>query len=75
MPNPKHKHTRARRDTRRAQNWKMEALSASACSHCGGRHVPHRVCPHCGFYDGQLVVRKKENKSKDKPQGGEGAAQ
>jgi len=26
--------------------------------------VPHRICPHCGFYDGSLVLPKKEKKSK-----------
>lgn len=64
MPNPKRKHTRARRDSRRAANWKLELGVASVCSNCGGHHVPHRVCPQCGFYDGVLVVPKKVKKKK-----------
>ncbi|MBI3548033.1 MAG: 50S ribosomal protein L32 [Elusimicrobia bacterium] len=68
MPNPKRKHTRSRRDSRRSANWKLEIGAASVCSQCGGHHVPHRVCPHCGFYGGSLVVPRKDKKKK----GGEG---
>jgi len=71
MPNPKRKHTRSRRDSRRASNWRLETRGASACSNCGGEHEPHRVCPHCGFYKGVLVVPKKEKKSRGE-QGQEG---
>jgi hypothetical protein len=24
--------------------------------------MPHRVCPSCGFYNGELIVAKKEKK-------------
>ena len=27
-----------------------------ACPNCGQPHVPHRVCPECGFYKGRTVV-------------------
>ncbi|MEK7746555.1 MAG: 50S ribosomal protein L32 [Elusimicrobiota bacterium] len=69
MPNPKRKHTRSRRDSRRAANWKLETAGMSTCSHCGALRPPHQVCPHCGFYNGQLVVPKKEKKSKGKGKG------
>ena len=71
MPNPKRKHTRSRRDSRRSQNWKLEALSASGCSNCGGLRPPHTVCPHCGFYNGKLVVAPKQKKDKAGEEGGE----
>lgn len=29
------------------------------CSNCGAFILPHRVCPECGFYDGELVVAPK----------------
>ncbi|HVE13573.1 MAG TPA: 50S ribosomal protein L32 [Elusimicrobiota bacterium] len=66
MPNPKHKHSRSRRDSRRAQNWKLETSSMSVCENpaCKKLRQPHRVCPHCGFYNGKLVVPKREKKSK-----------
>ncbi|PIS47479.1 MAG: 50S ribosomal protein L32 [Elusimicrobia bacterium CG08_land_8_20_14_0_20_51_18] len=62
MPNPKRKHTRARRDKRRAQNWKLELKSLSVCPHCGAMHHPHRICPSCGYYNGKIVMPKKEKK-------------
>lgn len=64
MPNPKRKHTRSRRDSRRSANWKLELGGISACGNCGKTRAPHRVCPHCGFYAGELVLPKKEKKSK-----------
>lgn len=70
MPNPKRKHTRSRRDSRRASNWKLELGGSSACKQCGSLHAPHRVCSNCGFYNGVLVAPKKEKKSKGK-EGGE----
>ena len=39
---PKNKHSKARRDSRRA-NWKMDALNLVKCSKCGALMMPHRV--------------------------------
>ena len=74
MPNPKHKHSRSRRDSRRASNWRLEATGLSRCENpaCGKLRQPHRVCPHCGFYNGQLVVAVKQKKAKGKTQGDTG---
>jgi large subunit ribosomal protein L32 len=71
MPNPKRKHTRSRRDSRRSQNWKLEALSSSACQNpeCGKIRPPHTVCPHCGWYNGRVAVTPKADKKK--AQGGD----
>jgi len=74
MPNPKRKHTRSRRDSRRSANWKLELGQHSVCAQCGGHHPPHRICPHCGFYKGTLVLPKKEKKSKKGGQEGGGEA-
>jgi len=73
MPNPKRKHTRSRRDSRRAQNWKLETMSASVCENkdCGRRRPAHSVCPHCGWYNGRIAVAPKAAKDK-KAEGGEG---
>jgi large subunit ribosomal protein L32 len=64
MPNPKRKHTRSRRDSRRSQNWKLETLSLASCSNCKGLRRPHTVCPHCGFYGGKLISAPKQKKQK-----------
>ncbi|MFA5138969.1 MAG: 50S ribosomal protein L32 [Elusimicrobiota bacterium] len=72
MPNPYRRHTRHRTRSRRAQNWRLEAGAMSVCSQCKEIKPPHQVCPHCGFYDGNLVVPKKEKKSKKKGPEAEG---
>ena len=67
MPNPKRRHTRARRDSRRAQNWKLEIAGFCKCSNCGALRRPHNICPSCGFYKDRVVkpVKSKEDKKKE----------
>jgi large subunit ribosomal protein L32 len=55
MPNPKRRHSRARRDKRRAHDALPEPPS-SVCPNCHERKLPHRVCPHCGTYNGRQVI-------------------
>jgi len=71
MPNPKRKHTRSRRDSRRSQNWKLETLSSSACPQCGKLRASHVICPSCGFYNGKLVIAPKTKKDKSAPPSGD----
>ncbi|MFH1995711.1 MAG: 50S ribosomal protein L32 [Candidatus Omnitrophota bacterium] len=65
MPHPKRRHSRTRRDKRRA-NWKLPIPNFSACAQCGKLRPPHRVCPHCGYYKNKPVVVKKEKEKKAK---------
>jgi len=58
MPNPKHRHSKARRDKRRAHDF-LTAPSLSECPNCHEAKMPHRVCPHCGHYKGKEVVDVK----------------
>lgn len=69
MPNPKRKHTASRRDSRRAQNWKLELKSLSGCPQCGAMRLPHRVCPSCGSYNGKVELPRKEKKKEEEQQG------
>ncbi len=55
MANPTHRHTRTRRDKRRA-NWKGQMPNLSVCPECKGVKEAHRVCMNCGFYDGRRVL-------------------
>jgi len=73
MPNPKRKHTRSRRDSRRAQNWRLDTTTSSACPNCKILRRPHTVCPNCGWYNGKLAVAPKTKKGKTAE--GEGPAQ
>lgn len=64
MPPPKRRHTRSRRDKRRASAWKLTAGALGKCAQCGAARAPHHVCPACGFYNGQLVLPRKVKKGK-----------
>ena len=52
---PKNKHSKARRDSRRA-NWKMSAPALVKCSKCGALTAPHRVCKACGCYNKREII-------------------
>ena len=57
MAVPKRKTSKARRDKRRSNVWRMSAPALVKCSHCGAYKRPHRLCPDCGYYDGREVVK------------------
>lgn len=59
MANPKRKHSKARRDKRRAHD-ALSRPGTSNCSNCGESKLPHRVCPHCGHYRDREVVEIDE---------------
>ncbi len=54
-PLPKRKTSKGRRNRRRAHH-AMNPRTLLTCTNCGEKHLPHRVCPNCGFYDGREVV-------------------
>lgn len=58
MPNPKHRHSKTRRDMRRAHDFLTPAQLAK-CPQCGVLKLPHRVCPDCGYYRGREVAEGK----------------
>lgn len=54
-PLPKRKVSKGRRDRRRAHH----ALGAPRLVECGNCHekmLPHRACPHCGYYKGRQIL-------------------
>lgn len=55
MANPTHRHTRSRRDKRRA-HWKGEVPPLVACPDCKEMKLPHRVCLNCGSYNGKKIL-------------------
>lgn len=60
MPNPKRRHSKARRDRRRTHD-ALSAPPTSKCQNCGEAKLPHRVCPHCGYYRGREVIEVKDS--------------
>lgn len=66
MALPKRKHSRSRRDKRRSANSKMAIPSFSVCPQCKKQKLPHRICPHCGYYKGKPVIMVREEKKEEK---------
>ena len=66
MAVPKGKVSKARGRSRRA-NWKAGLTQPSIveCKQCHQLKLAHRVCKHCGYYDGKQVidVTAKEKKN------------
>jgi large subunit ribosomal protein L32 len=55
MANPTHRHSRTRRDKRRA-NWKGKLPNLSLCPDCNEMKIPFKVCTNCGSYKGRKVL-------------------
>lgn len=55
MPNPKRRHSHARKNKRRAHDY-LKAPSLSECPNCHARKLPHQACPQCGYYRGRAVI-------------------
>ncbi len=60
MAVPKRKSSKARRDKRRSNVWKLSAPALVRCSRCGAYKRPHRLCAECGHYDGREVVKVED---------------
>jgi large subunit ribosomal protein L32 len=55
MAVPKRKKSKSRvRMLRRSH--KGAFMATKPCPQCGAPHLPHRVCPSCGFYAGRQVI-------------------
>ncbi len=59
MANPTNRHSRTRRNQRRAHD-SLSITNISPCPNCGEPRLPHRVCRHCGHYRGRQVVVPKD---------------
>ena len=59
MPNPKRRHSKARRDRRRAHD-ALAKPTVSLCPNCGEVKLPHRACANCGHYRGREVVEPRD---------------
>ena len=62
-PQPKRKHSKGRRDRRRAHD-ALTGANLIACQNCGQMCLPHTICPKCGHYKGREVVEIEKDKKK-----------
>lgn len=62
MANPTSRHSKSRRDKRRA-NWKGTIPNVAQCPECTEPKLPHRACPSCGSYKGRKVLEIVEKEA------------
>src|SRR5439155_122922 len=55
MPLPKRRHS-VTRGRKRRTHYKLPPPTRSVCPQCREVKLPHRVCPHCGYYKGREIV-------------------
>ena len=56
MAVPKKKTSKARRDKRRSNVWKISVPGIVKCP-CGEFVLSHRVCKACGKYNGKEIIK------------------
>jgi len=56
---PDHKVSKTRKRKRRS-HMALDLPGTTKCKNCGEVIKPHRVCPKCGSYKGEVVVEPKE---------------
>ncbi len=61
MATPKRRVSKARRDKRRNNLWKLDAPALEICPRCGEYKRPHRVCASCGYYKDRQVIVVEED--------------
>ncbi|ABK61244.1 50S ribosomal protein L32 [Clostridium novyi A str. 4552] len=59
MAHPKRKMSKSKRDSRRAQTFKLSLPGIVECPQCHEMKLAHRVCKDCGYYDGKEIVSKE----------------
>ena len=64
MAVPKRKTSKAKRDSRRASNFKLEQPNLTECPQCHELKASQTVCKKCGYYDGKQVIDMDAKESK-----------
>lgn len=59
MAVPKRRQSKQRQRKRRT-HVKAPMPAITACPRCGDSHVPHRICPTCGYYRGEQRLEVDE---------------
>ncbi|PWM47522.1 MAG: 50S ribosomal protein L32 [Clostridiales bacterium] len=60
---PKRRISKQRKHKRRSSVWKLDMPGMVKCSHCGEYTLSHRVCKHCGYYDGKEIIKIEAKKA------------
>lgn len=65
MAVPKRKVSKARRNSRNSNNFKVSAPTLVECTECHELKAPHKVCKNCGTYKGKKVVEVEKDKKEN----------
>lgn len=66
---PKRKISKGRKGRRRAAI-KFKIPNLVACPNCGKPKKSHQICPSCGYYKGEEIIKIKIKKGKKSTKGG-----
>lgn len=58
---PKRKVSHHRRGNRRSHQ-ALQSRQMISCPQCGSPTLPHTVCPSCGTYKGEEIIKIEEEK-------------
>ena len=58
MAVPKRHLSKARRDKRRSNDFKLEAPALVKCSNCCSQMLSHQPCGNCCYFKGEEVIKK-----------------
>jgi len=64
MAVPKRRTSKARRDKRRSNVWKLTYPNLSKCKNCGEFVQPHHACGACGYYKGAKILEVANSKQR-----------
>ncbi len=59
MAVPTRRLSKSRKRKRRTHD-RLSPANMTTCDQCGELKLPHRVCPHCGTYKNQEVIKVEE---------------
>jgi len=65
MAEPKKRLTSTRSGNRQSKD-ALKARSLVFCTKCKSKILPHRVCPNCGYYKGEKILKLKDEIQKAK---------
>lgn len=60
MAVPKFRTSKSKKRSRHAGNKSVVHTTSMECPHCHEYKLPHRVCPHCGYYNGEQILEVEE---------------
>ena len=59
MAQPKQKRSKSNIRTRR-RTWKLRRVTISSCPQCKRPRRPHFACANCGYYNGRVALKQKD---------------